>query len=197
MKNQKTLVILAAAALLTAAFLLFNFRAAFSNTQAQSNWATASSGDGLPEAMQQHAKITVLVTGEGPLVAILERSLAAEIRKAGLGEVELVDALDAQYPNPVLRVDLGNPGVLWTPVFGSSKFAVTAGFVSNGDTATIGAKPVLFDSTNGPAVNMFADFLVSDRSWGILSRPGYYQVLADSTARSIVEALGKLYQPKL
>lgn len=197
MKNKKTLFILAVLAVLAAAFLLFNFRAAFSNTKAQSNAVTASSGDGLPDVMQQHVEITLMVKGDGPLVAILERSLTAEIRKAGLGEVELVRALDAQYPNPVLLVDISKPGVLWTPVFGSSEFAVTAGFVSNGETATIGAKPVVFDSTDGPAINMFAEYQVSDRSWGILSRPGYYQVLADGLAVKIVEALSKLYQPKL
>ena len=197
MKNRKIMIILAGLAVLSAAFLMFNFRAAFNDTKAQSNWVSASSGDGLPEVMQQRAKVTLLVTGEGPLVAILERSLTAEIRKAGLGEVELVDTLDTQYPNPVLRVDVGRPGVFWTPFFGSSQFAVTAGFVSNGLPATIGAKPVVFDSTDGPAVNMSAEYQVSDRSWGILSRPGYYQVLADSIARGIVEALSKLYQPKL
>lgn len=196
MKSQKTLII-AVAAVLTAAFLLLNFRAAFSNTQAQSTVTTASSGDALPEAMQQRAKITVMVTGEGPLVSALEKALVTEIGKAGLGEVELVHALDPRYPNPVLMVDAGRPGILWTPVFGSSSFPIQAWFASNGD-ATVADQEVLgFDNTEGPGMITHAEYQVSDRSWGILSRPGYYQVLADSLARSIVEALSKLYQPKL
>lgn len=196
MKNQKTWIILAGLAVLVAAFLLFNFHAAFSNTQAEKTAVTASSGESLPEVMQQREKITLHVTGEGPLVGAVEDAVAAKIRKAGLGEVELVQTLAADYPNPVLVIDVGRPGVLWTPVFSSSGFPVEAWFASNGDTTVIDAESVGFDNTDGPGMITHVEYKLSDRSWGILSRPGYYQVLADWLANSIVEALNTLYQPK-
>lgn len=195
--NKKTWIILAGVAVLAAAFLLLNFRLAYSGTSANTNAVTASSGDAVPTALQQREKITLCITGEGPLVGVLQDTLAAKLREAGLGEVEVTRALMNNYPNPVLRVDVGQPGVLWTPFYGSSRFQVTAGFVSNGVTATLNAQPVEFETGEGPAVNMSAEYNLSDRSFGILSRPGYYQILADWLANSIVEAVRKLYEPKL
>lgn len=197
MKNRKTFLIIAVSAVIVAVFLLVNFRAAFSNTGAETIATTVSSGDTLPDAMQQRAKITLVVIGEGPLAPALEKSLVKAIGSAGLGEVELVHALDADYPNPVLVIDVGRPGVLWTPVFGSSSFSVDAWYASNGDTTGIDAESVGFDNTDGPGIITSTEYQVRDSSYGIMSRPGYYQLLADWLANSIVEALSKLYQPKL
>ncbi len=197
MNNRKIWFILAGLAALVAAFLLLNFHAAYSNTQAETNVVTVSSGDTLPDAMQQREKITLYITGESPLIEALEQSITVEIGKAGLGEVEVVRELATDYPNPVLVIDGGRPGVLWTPVYGSGSFPVSAWFVSNGDTTVIDAESVGFDNSDGPGVVMEADYKVSDRSYGIMSRPGYYQALADWLANSIIETVRKLYEPKL
>jgi hypothetical protein len=50
------------------------------------------------------------------------------------------------------------------------------------------------DNRDGPALNMWGEYKVSDRSWGLISRPGYHQILADYLAREIVTTLKDLYR---
>jgi len=42
-------------------------------------------------------------------------------------------------------------------------------------------------------VNLYTDYEVSDRSFGLISRLGYHQYLADYLAQEIIQALKKLY----
>lgn len=196
MNNRKNLMILAGVAVLSAAFLLLNFRLAYSGTGAETMATTMSSGDQMPDDMQQRQKITLYVQGEGPLAGALRDTLEVKLREAGLGEVEVVQAIDADYPNPVLVVDTGKPSVFWTPIFGTSSVFVEAWYASNGDTTMIDAESVGFDSADGPGMITNTNYQITDNSFGILSRPGYYQVLADWLANSIIEGLRKIYQPK-
>jgi hypothetical protein len=179
-------------AILAAAFLLLNFHMAVSNNQVESSISTTSIGDRLPDAMQHREKITIAVAGEGPLVDALRRELVLEMRQAGMENVKPAQELAPAYQNPVLLVTVGNPGAIWTPFFATSQFSIQAGYASNGD-ATF-KEPLVYDNENGPALNMSAEFKVTDRSWGILSRPGYDQILAESLAKPIVDATKNLYK---
>jgi hypothetical protein len=179
--------------LLAAAFLLLNFHAAVSNTQVKNNSSTASIGDEQPDAMQQRDPVTIAVIGEGPLVRSLQKKIEAEMRATGIGEVELVPELEAAYENPVMLIDLGKPGVTWTPFYGTSQFSVQVGYASNGETGSLTGAPFVQSNEHGPVLNMTAEFIVSDRSWGLLSHPGYYQILADELARRVSEAMKNLY----
>jgi hypothetical protein len=178
--------------ILAAAFLLLNFHMAVSNNQVESSISTTSIGDRLPDAMQNREKITIAVAGEGPLVSALRRALILEMREAGMRNVELAQELEPAYKNPVLLVRVGSPSVIWTPFFATSRFSFQAGYASNGDATFM--KPIVYDNRNGPALNMSAEYEVNDRSWGILSRPGYYRILSESLAKSIVEATMNLYK---
>jgi hypothetical protein len=40
---------------------------------------------------------------------------------------------------------------------------------------------------------MYGEYKVIDRSWGLISRPSYYQTLAEYLAREIVSTLKDLY----
>lgn len=197
MKNRRTWGFFAALVVLIAAFLLLNFRIAASNTQGEWNTFSTSSGEKMPDAMQRKEKITLVVTGDGPLAGALRSAIAAKLSEAGLGEVELGDAPETAYANPVLVVDAGKPGVFWTPFFGSTHLTVRAGYASNGDTTFLSDQPVVYDSKNGPAIHLSADFTVDDRSWGMLSRPGYYQLLAEWLAQNLVDEMKKIYTPKI
>jgi hypothetical protein len=53
---------------------------------------------------------------------------------------------------------------------------------------------VTISNEDGPALNMYGEYEVSDRSWGLISRPGYYQTLAEYLAREIVSTLKDLYR---
>jgi hypothetical protein len=194
MKNRRLWIFVGVIAVLGAAFLFLDFRVAVSNTQSEKNVTTTGIGDGLPYAMQRRDKIVIAVVGEGSLVSALQKALAVEIQNSGLVEIEFAHELEPAYQNPVLIVQLGKPGLFWTPFFGNSQFSIQGGYASNGDATFMGDTPVTVDNKNGPALNMYGEFKVSDRSWGLISRPGYHHLLADYLARQIVAALKELYK---
>jgi len=194
MRNRRLWMVLGGIVALCAAFLFLSFRASVSNTQAEKNSVSMSSGDRLPDAMQRRDKISIAVVGEGPLVSTLQDALAAEIRKSGMGEFELVPGIEPAFPNPVLIVKVGNPSLIWTPFFATSQFSIEAGFASNGDTTFMGDTPITYNSIDGPTLNMSADYKISDQSWGLISLPGYHQFLAEYLAKQIVASLKDLYK---
>jgi hypothetical protein len=194
MNNKKVWIFLGALVILSAAFLFLNFRAAGSQTHTEKNMTTTSLGEGLPFAMQSREKISIALVGEGPLVSALQKALLAEIQNAGIGDIELVQGLEPTYPNPVLIVNVGKPGLFWTPFFATSRFSIQAGFASSGDTTFMSETPSTVDNSNGPVLNRYAEYKVIDRSWGLISRLGYHQLLADTLSHEIAAMLKELYQ---
>lgn len=194
MKTRWLWILLGGVVVLGAAFLLLNFHAAVSNTQSVKNSFTSSIGDGMPYAMQRRDKISIALIGESLLASALQKALAAEMQYAGIGDIELVQGLAPAYPNPVLVVKVVNPGLVWTPVLATSQFSIQVSYASNGDTSFIGEKPNTMDNKNGPALQMYGEFKVTDRSWGLISRPGYHQILADYLAKQIAAALKDVYK---
>lgn len=193
MVKRRTWILLGAIALFCAAFLLLNFHAAVSNTQADMDKITTTSGDRLPDAMQRQDKVRIALVGEGLLGSALQKSLVAEMQKAGIGEIELVEVLETGDQNPVLVVKVDPTNILWTPFFGTSHFRIEAGYASNGDTTFMDGMGSVYNSEDGPALHMSADYEVSDRSWGLISLPGYHQLLADYLAKQIAAAVKDLY----
>ena len=187
-------VLLGSIALLGAAFWFLNFRIAASNTQSEKNITTTSLGEGLPDAMQHREKINAVLLGEGPLIAALQKALAVEMKDAGIADLELVQGIESRYQRPVLIVEVGKPGLFWTPFFATSRITIQAGYSSIGDTTFMGETPVIIDNQNGSALIMYGEYKVSDRSWGLISRPGYHQTLADYMAKQIVSTLKDLYR---
>jgi hypothetical protein len=196
MKKRRLWILLAGTVYLFVAFWWLDFRLAASNTESEKNITTTSIGleDRLPEVMQRREKINLVLLGEGPLVAALQKALVAEINKAGIGDIELVEASVPTYQHPVLVVKVGRPGLLWMPFFVTSRSTVHAGYSSSGDTTLLGETPVTVDNEAGPAIAMYGEYKVSDRSWGLISRPGYYHILADYLAQQIVATLKDLYR---
>jgi hypothetical protein len=191
--KKRLWVLLGSLVVLCAAFWCLNFRMAANNTKSEKNITTTSIGNGLPNAMQRRENINLILVGEGPLVAALQRALAMEMKDAGIADLELVQGNAPRYQSPVLVVEVGRPGLPWTPFFATSQFTIQAGYSSVGDTTFMGKTPVIMDNQDGPALNMWGEYKVSDRSWGVISRPGYYQILADYLAREIVSTLKDLY----
>jgi hypothetical protein len=88
------------------------------------------------------------------------------------------------------------PGVLWMPFYVSSRFKIRAGYASDGNASFMGGTSTVVIGEEGPVLNMSAEYNVSDRSWGILSRPGYYELLADWTAKQVVETVRTYFNKK-
>ena len=196
MKKYRLLILVGILGILIAAFLLINFHAAVSNTRSQNNIVTSSTGDRLPDAMQRRDPITILVDGDGPFVAALQKSMAEQMPKAGMGNVRLSSGQTAAGSTPVLLVKVAKPNLIWTPFFGTSRFTVKVGYASNGDLSFLEKTPVTYNNQNGSVLNMSAEYQVEDQSWGLISYPGYYQILSDWLAHTIVDATVILYQPK-
>jgi len=194
MKNKRLWILLAGIVLISAAFLLLNFRVAASNTQTDKLIFTTDMGEIMPAPMQRKDKISIVLVGEGPLVHALQKALTEEMGKAGIGEIDLEQGFEPVYPNPVLVVKVGKPGPIWTPFFAMSQFSIHAGYASNGDSTFMEGVEETHTSVGKKDVsNMYAEYEVNDRSLGLISRPGYHQFLADYLAQEIVTTLKDLY----
>lgn len=187
-------VLLGGIVLLWAAFWCLNFRIAASHTKSVHNNSTTSMGDGLPDAMQRREKINLVLVGEGPLIGALPKTLAVEMNKAGMEDIELIQGIELKDRQPALLVKVESPSLLWTPFFATSQLTAQAGYSSTGNTAFMGKTPVTMSNEDGPVLNMYGEYEVSDRSWGLISRPSYYQTLAECLAREIVSTLKDLYR---
>jgi hypothetical protein len=144
--------------------------------------------------MQRREKINLVLVGEGPLIGELPKALAVEMNKAGMEDIELVQGIDSKDRQPALLVKIERASLLWTPFFASSQITAQAGYSSTGDTTFMGESPVTIDNKDGPVLNMYGEYDVSDSSWGLISRPSYYQTLAEYLAREIVRTLKDLYR---
>lgn len=198
-KSARFWTLIGAIALISSAFLVLNFRLAVSKTQAATLTFTTDMGDNLPGPMQGNDKISIVLSGEGPLVSALQKALTEKMDKAGMGEIEVVvvPELERVYQDPVLVVRVGKPRPIWTPFFAMSQFSIHAGYASNGDASFMEVIEATHTSTSNPdpsVLNMYAEYEVSDRSFGLISRRGYHQFLADYLAQEIVAALRDLYR---
>ncbi len=197
MKNKRLRILLGWVVLISLAFLLLNFRVAVSNTQSNKLVATTDSGDKLQVPMQRNEKISMVLVGESSLIGVLRNTLADQMDKAGIGEIELVQELTPTLPNPVLVVKVGQPSPIWTPFLAMSQFSVHAGYASNGDTTYMERMEATHTSIGSPdpsILNMYAEIDVNDLSWGVISRQGYNQYLADYFTQEIIAALKNLYK---
>jgi hypothetical protein len=189
-------VLLGGIVLLWAAFWYLDFCIAASNTQSEKNVHTTGIeiADVLPDAVQRREKINLILVGEGPLIGALPKALVVEMNKAGMEDIELVQGIEPKGRQPALLVNVKSPRLFWTPFFATSRFTVQAGYSSTGDTAFMGETPATIDNKDGPVLNMYGEYEVSDLSWGLISRPSYHQALADYLAKQIVATLKDLYR---
>ena len=196
MRHKRLWILLGGIVLISAAFLLLNFRVAESNTQAIQKIITTEAQGNYPDRLQRNDKISLALGGEGPLVSALQKALVETIDKAGMGQLELAQEPGPRYPNPVLVVNVERPSLIWTPFYAMSHFNIYAGYATNGDTTFM----ELLDKTqpyirnpDPSAVNLYTEYDGNDRSFGLISRLGYHQYLADYLAQEIVNALKNLY----
>lgn len=196
MKYKRLWILLGGILLVSAAFLLLNFRVAVSNTQSLGMiMVTELEGD-YPDRLQSDDTISVVMVGDGPLVRALQKALTEKIDKVGTSQIEWEQELKPNYPNPVLVVKVGRPNPIWTPFFATSQFSIQAGYATNGDTTFMDAldktQPYI-RSSDPSVVNLYTEYEGSDRSFGLISRLGYHRYLADYLAQEIVQSLKNLY----
>lgn len=196
MKNKRLWILFAGIILISAAFLLLNFRVSASNTQAIQKIITTEAEGNYPDRLQSNDKISLVLVGEGPLVSALQKALTENMERAGMGHLELVQEPEPAYPNPVLIVKVCRRGLIWTPFYAMSQFSIHAGYASNGDSTFMEVVEKTQTTIGNPdhsVVNLYAEYEGNDRSLGLISRLGYHRYLADYLAQEIVNALKNLY----
>ena len=195
-QHRRLWILLASIVAFFAAFWWLDICLAISSTESEKNITTLGIGmqEQLPNTMQRRETIKLAITGEGPLVTALQKALTVEINKIGIGDVELVEAVASKYQGPVMIVNVGRPGLLWMPFRVTSRLNIRAGYSSSGDNILLGESPVTVDDAAGPVITMYGEYKVNDSSWGLISRPGYYRLLANYLAQQIVATLRELYK---
>jgi hypothetical protein len=163
--------------------LAANFHMA--NSETQTNVTTASSrwptGASLPPQTVYYQ-----VEGDGPLATALREALARQLSDAALAEATAV-------PQLIVRIDQAD--INWTPVYGRAAIVATAAFSSNGDFAFMETEPTYFqfndgdDAGTGYIVQASSEISLTDKSTGLLSRPGYRQILAEKLAEEVNKVL--------
>lgn len=196
MKDKRLWILLGGILLVSAALLLLNFRVASSNTQGAWMIMVTELEGNYPARLQPNDKISIVMVGEGTLVRAMQKALTEKIDQVGTSQIEWEGELKPNYPNPVLVVKVESPRRLWTPFFATSQFSLQAGYATNGDTTFMDGlektQPYI-RSSDPSAVNLYTEYEGSDRSFGLISLPGYDGYLADYLAYEIVNTLKNLY----
>lgn len=196
MKDKRLWILLGGILLVSAAFLLLNFRVAVGNTQSLQMIMVTELEGNYPDRLQADDKISMVLVGDGALVRALQKTLTEKMNNIGMGQLEWEQELEPRYPNPVLVVKVGQPSPIWTPFFGVSQFSLQAGYATNGDSTFMDGldqtQPYI-RSSDPSVINLYTEYEISDWSLGLISRPGYDRYLAEYLAREIVQALKNLY----
>lgn len=196
MRHTRLWVLLGGIVLVSAAFLLLNFRLAASDTQAVQKIIATELKGGYPDRLQPTDKVSLVLVDEGALVGALQKALAEKWDKVRMGDLELAQELEPPYPNPVLVVNVDRPRLIWTPFFAMSQFSIHAGYATDGDPSFMEdldkTKPYI-RNPDPSVVDLYTENDVKDRSFGLISRLGYSQYLADYVAQEIVNTVKNLY----
>jgi hypothetical protein len=118
---------------------------------------------GLPDPMLHREKINIILIGEDPLSAALEKALVIELNNTWIGDTELVQRIAPKFQSPALVIKVGRPRPFWMPFFATSRFNIQTSYSSIGDTTFMEKTPVTIGNQNGPVLNMYEEYKVSDR----------------------------------
>ena len=133
MKDRRLWILLGGLLLVSAAFLLLNFRVATSNLQGMWMIMVTELEGNYPARLQPDDKISMVMVGDSPLVGALQKALSKTIDQVGTSQIEWEAELKPSYSNPVLVVKVESPNRIWTPFFATSQLSIQVGYAINGD----------------------------------------------------------------
>lgn len=178
--------VLLGAALLLVLLNFADFRLARSNTSTDANLGTARSGESMPANMTPGFDLNYQVPGEGALATAVSAALAEPLSAKQVGQATAVTDINAAAaPRLLVQVDVVRR--LWTPVYGRGEVTATVYFAShhtvpwNADSAMV--------LTENPEIQATGSYTVVDTTWGLLSKPAYNRMLAETLATAIAEGL--------
>ncbi len=187
-KKYKWLLFVGILLIVLVAFNFLSFQIMGSNTTSEFSLATGRAGDALPPNMTAPFTIMYQVTGAARLVEPLQEALPVEL--AALPTVlEARPAADDGQGNPLLVVEVTIDPYLWTPFFARGTATAVIYFASAGEITWQRNETLLFETS--PAIKADGEFTLTDRSWGLISKPAYAQHLSAALGQSIAEGLQK------
>jgi len=133
----------------------------------------------------------VAVEGDGAFAEALREALRAELWDGNpqIGNVEMVDGAPEAAGKTYLRIEIVSEQIVWTPVYSRAEVETRVTFSSDGDVSWRDQRPVMMTSEDGPIVKADGQAAVDDTSWGLVSLPGYRNLVARALAAEVNQAL--------
>ncbi|KKG14279.1 hypothetical protein EO98_09965 [Methanosarcina sp. 2.H.T.1A.6] len=180
-------------AVVLSSFYVLDFKAARSETLANSVVSAYSTGD--PQ-IDFPGRIYLYVEGDDFILKSLTESLGDELEKSGM-EVLVVDSVEEKYDSQTLLVNLTESEGLYTPVYASSDLNILFFYTSTGEDTKYfeqfkeGNVTVAFVNTGSPEGEKLVrgDLELQDSTKGIVSQKAHRMHLAEEAARKTVEQL--------
>lgn len=84
----------------------------------------------------------------------------------------------------------------WPPVYAHTSLQFEAAYASNGDVSFRESEPTQFHSAGDQAVGQYeGHYQLTDRSWGVMSLPGYRDYLARQVAVTLLTSMQEQLKP--
>ncbi len=178
-------------------FFLVSFRIISSQSAVNSEVsAYHQNTEAKPVAFSQLAT-QLVVEGDGPLVQTIRAEIMRLVEnEKNLVQVNLAFPTDEAGQFPLLVVTLNQQSGFWTPVYARTTLQVEAVYASNGDLSFRESEPTQFHSAGDQPVRQYeAHYQLTDRSWGVMSLPGYRDYLAHQIAVDLLTSMQVQLKP--
>jgi hypothetical protein len=191
--TKKILLAALILAIVLSSFFVLDFKAAKSETRANSRIAAYSTGE--PQ-IDFPGRIYLYVEGNDVLSGFLREKIRAELEKVGM-DVEDAESFEEMYDSQTLLVNVRKSEGLYTPVYASSSLEIMYFYSSTGEDTIYfekfkeGNVTVRFVNTGSGGGEKLADgeLELQDSTKGIVSRKAYRKHLAEEAAKNIVDQL--------
>jgi hypothetical protein len=191
MKQKWIVWVLLAGICLAVGLALIDVR--LSKSETNSNSEVASSRSEHPNGWLSFAPTStaLAVVGNGRL----ERSLAAEIARQAegqpqVGRLELLVVPVDEVGQPLVYVTMRKKDLLWTPFYARSEIQIGVAYATSGNVSFRKETPTHFvQDASVPFVQYMGNYTFVDRSWGIISWPGYNRHLAEQIAQTVLASM--------
>ncbi len=190
---KRTLLVLLIMTVVLSSFFVLDFKAAKSETRANSQIASYSTGE---PRIDFPGRIYLYVEGDDALSGFIREEIRAELEKVGM-DVEEAGTFEEKYDSQALLVNIRESEGLYTPFYASSSLKITYFYTSTGEDTIYfekfkeGNVTVRFVNTSlreGEKL-MDGELELQDSTKGIISMKAYRKHLAEEAAKNVVDQL--------
>jgi hypothetical protein len=179
--------------LLTAGLGLFEFRAARSQTNIEHQVATFSFGRDGGSSLLLNQDLGLYVFGPEQLAHKLADDLKETLKAdTHIRDVQLQRGALARVDGSVLVVRIVKSDTLWLPVHSRARVEITFAYASDGSVDWMDDE-VIHSEGGRFTVRANGRIELDDRSYGLISRPGYHSHLSNRIGSRLVQAVGTVW----